>query len=68
MLYYDRDLRLKAQWIRLADVVLIGPAMIGGGVLSWRSGHPLLGGLLATLGVLTIAFNAYNFLALGAED
>ncbi len=53
--------RGKAQWIRIADVVLIGPLMIwGGAALARRSS--LAGAALAGLGVATIVFNGRNWL------
>lgn len=53
--------RGKAQWIRVADVVLVGPLMIwGGAALARRSS--LAGAVLAALGVATIVFNGRNYL------
>lgn len=52
----------KAQWIRIVDVVAIGPLMVWGGI---RAGG-LLGGTLALFGAATIAFNGYNFVAKSA--
>lgn len=49
---------VKAQPVRVLDVVLIGPLMIWGGV---RAGGPL-GALLGMFGVGTIAYNAINYL------
>jgi len=48
----------KAQWIRVADVFLIGPLMIWGGA---RAGG-LLGLTLGGLGAATIVFNGRNWL------
>lgn len=39
----------KAQRVRVLDVLLIGPLMIGDG-LAWRNERPALGLALATLG------------------
>lgn len=50
----------KAQRIRVLDVLLIGPLMIGGG-LAWRNERPALGLALATLGVATVWYNAKNY-------
>lgn len=50
----------KGQWIRLADVFLIGPLMIWGGLaLAKRS--KLAGYGLAAFGVGTIGLNGYNY-------
>lgn len=54
----------KAQWIRLADVFLVGPVMIWGGVEVAR-GKPVPGIALGALGVATILYNGYNFFRLG---
>lgn len=51
----------KPQTIRLADVLLIGPLMIWGGIHS-RKRNVLAGSLLAFLGVSTIFYNAENYL------
>lgn len=48
----------KAQWIRLADVVFIGPLMFYGGVkLRGPAGYTL-----AALGLGTVVLNGYNYL------
>lgn len=51
----------KTQAIRLADVFIIGPAMIYGG-LGKRMPEPLRLALVA-FGVLTIAYNGMTYLA-----
>lgn len=50
----------KTQTVRLLDVALIGPLMIGGGV-AWTDRRPILGGALALFGVATIWYNAKNY-------
>ena len=50
----------KTQWIRVADVALIGPLMFGGGV-ELRRTRPIMGLLLAGLGLATVGYNAYNY-------
>lgn len=61
--YQGRDYG-KSQWIRLADVVFVGPVMTyAGGKLVARSA--VLGWTLVALGLGTIGLNGYNFLRLG---
>jgi hypothetical protein len=48
---------MKAQWVRLADVLFIGPYMI---VMGDREGS-VRGDILSMLGLLTIIYNAQNF-------
>ncbi len=50
----------KAQWIRIADVTLIGPLMIAGGMALTRR-SPFFGILLGAFGIGTIVFNGYNW-------
>jgi hypothetical protein len=51
---------VKSQRVRVADVLLIGPLMAwGGSKLAPR--YPVAGGLLALLGVATVAYNARNY-------
>jgi len=50
----------KAQWVRVADVFVIGPLMVWGGLVARR--RSALGGLaLAACGVATVAYNARNY-------
>lgn len=50
----------KGQWIRLADVVLIGPLMIWGGFALAKKSK-LAGYSLAAFGACTIGLNGYNY-------
>ena len=52
----------KSQWVRLADVFVIGPLMVWAGVKLARSRHPIAGGSLAVLGTATVVYNAKNYL------
>jgi len=54
------DSAVKSQYVRLADVVLIGPMMIWGGARAIPE-RPLLGSLLTLMGVGTIVLNGVNF-------
>lgn len=58
---WTMNLTLKTQWIRVADVILIGPLMVAGGVALSRTNKPLLGILLGALGIGTILFNGRNW-------
>lgn len=51
---------MKAQSIRLADVLIIGPVMVWGG---WklRKDNPLLGQTLLLAGIGTVLYNGYNY-------
>jgi hypothetical protein len=51
---------VKPQWIRVADVVLIGPLMIAGGVALHRR-YEGWGLLLTILGATTIVYNGMNW-------
>lgn len=58
---------VKAQPIRVADVLLVGPLMAWGGAVvvtsaRGRSSTRALGALLTALGVATVAFNGKNWL------
>lgn len=52
--------RVKGQTVRAADVFVIGPVMVLGGVKLFRE-HPILGGTLVLLGISTVAYNARNW-------
>lgn len=52
---------MKAQSVRILDVVLIGPLMMWGGAQIRRS-YPLRGDLLTLLGIATIWYNGRNYL------
>lgn len=52
---------VKAQWIRAADVFIIGPLMIAGG-LSLKRQSSLAGVVLAGAGVATMIYNGRNYL------
>lgn len=52
----------KTQLIRVADVALIGPAMIAGG-LALAPQRQLLGWFLFGSGVATVIYNARNWVA-----
>ena len=52
----------KTQWVRVADVFLIGPLMMAGGVALGRRGSPLWGTLLALFGASTVLYNGRNWL------
>ena len=58
---------MKAQPIRLADVFLIGPAMIAGG-LELRTARPVLGVFLVLSGAATIVYNYRNYRAVQALE
>lgn len=55
----ERNKIVKAQWIRLADVFVIGPLMVWGGVILYRR-NKLAGTALAILGAATVGFNGAN--------
>ncbi|NIP95451.1 MAG: hypothetical protein GWO24_19215 [Akkermansiaceae bacterium] len=57
----QQDPLSKTQMVRLADVFIIGPLMIWGGMNVKRDG---LGTLLTLAGVGTILFNGLNFIRL----
>lgn len=51
---------VKAQWVRIADVVVVGPLMIWGGVALVQHKHLIAGPLLSLLGVGTMVYNGIN--------
>jgi len=57
----DIDRAVKAQWVRAADVVLIGPLMVWGGVALGRR-RRFAGALLVALGIGTVFYNGRNYL------
>lgn len=52
---------VKAQWVRLLDVIAIGPLMAYGG-LRLHKEEPVVGYGLMVLGVLTVLYNGRNLL------
>lgn len=50
----------KAQWVRVADIFVIGPLMVAGGFALGRK-HPVAGLLLTLFGVGTSFYNARNW-------
>ena len=60
------DLRIKTQAVRVADVLVIGPAMIAAGVQ--ESGLPKeLRAVLLWSGIGTVFFNGMNLLMVASE-
>lgn len=56
---------IKAQWVRIADVFVIGPLMVLGGVFMVSKAGTvgkIAGGTLAAFGVATVWFNGRNYL------
>ncbi len=53
----------KTQEIRLADVFVIGPLMVWGGMKT-RGKNPRLGNMLALMGAATVLYNGRNYLRL----
>lgn len=51
----------KSQWIRVLDVLLIGPLMVWGAFALGRTRHSFSALLLGSAGVLTIGYNAWHF-------
>lgn len=57
---------MKAQWVRLVDVILVGPVMVAA-ARRLRPTSPGLAGVLEVLGYLTVAYNGANYLRLEAR-
>lgn len=53
---------MKSQWVRVADVVAIGPLMIWG-ACQIIDRYPVRSALLGLFGVGTVVYNARNWLA-----
>lgn len=53
----------KAQWVRVLDVILIGPLMVAGG-MSLTKKSPFWGVLLGAMGIGTVLYNGRNWLIL----
>jgi len=51
---------VKAQGVRVVDVIVIGPMMIAGGN-AWAQTRPWAGLGLSLLGVMTMIYNASNY-------
>lgn len=51
---------IKAQGVRIADVLLIGPLMVWGGARAIPQ-HPIAGVALTLMGMGTIVLNGVNF-------
>lgn len=52
---------IKAQRIRILDVILIGPMMMAGGHSLFRQGKSFAGMALGAFGVATIWYNGRNY-------
>lgn len=59
---------VKAQPVRVADVLIVGPVMVAGGVTLVSKGNPVLGGILALLGVATVGYNARNYVVVAERQ
>lgn len=57
---------VKAQWVRLLDVIAIGPLMAYGGY-RLRQEEAIVGNGLIVLGVLTVLYNGRNLLKIEHE-
>jgi hypothetical protein len=52
---------MKDQWVRVVDVIIIGPAMIAAGAALTQE-RPLLSIFLCSTGGATIAYNGLNYI------
>lgn len=57
----DINHAVKTQTVRVADVFVIGPMMVWGGVALARTRHPIAGLILGAMGVGTVIFNGVNW-------
>lgn len=60
------ETQAKAQWVRLADVFVVGPLMVAGGLAMHRRGSPFWGILLSAFGVGTVVYNGRNWMRIEA--
>ncbi len=61
---------IKGQWVRVADVFVIGPLMVLGGVFMARkagTAGKIAGVSLAAFGVATVWFNGRNYLRIAKK-
>ena len=56
---------MKPQSVRIADVFVIGPLMMWGG-MRLRDEYPAPGSFLAVLGAATVVYNARNWFKVNA--
>lgn len=56
----EKGSAMKAQSVRLLDVLLIGPAMVAAGLALSRR-HEMEGAALAAMGALTVLYNGRNY-------
>ncbi len=57
----------KAQWVRVADVFVIGPLMLWAGLELGERKHPARGTALALIGLATVAYNGLNYIRLRGQ-
>lgn len=58
---------MKAQYVRLLDVFLIGPLTFFAGRKLADEGNPVQGGLLMAIGTATVAYNGANYMTVARE-